>query len=543
MAAIKKHRIICLLLFCMIHSLACADGYWSDEGNFSVEWYDQTASSFSISMPEELAGLAVIVNKNAVDFSETIIYLTADIDLSAHEWVPIAFNYDKTAFKGTFDGAGYSISGLYVNKQNNVNCVGLFGNIREAKIKNLTIVDAAISFPVNNVAGIAGNAFFSYVENCSVSGSLSGSWFVSGIVGYAYNTSVVNCINYAACSGEGCVGGIGGSMYDSPINDCINEGSIYSRHSAGGLAGFCGGTSVMISDSYNSGPVGGISCIGGVMGTAYKAAKFTNISNRGTVIGEDQNVGGIVGITGEKTDFINVSNAGTVAGNENIGGIAGFMAATSAVNNSYNNAPVAGVNNVGGIAGYCELMSDSTSIRNSYNAATVTADANVGGILGFTDGEDFVVSCVYRDDAVAAPNAYGNLASEEWMQSNLFLDQLNINVLEYNNINPSCILWKQWMTDVLLNDGYPVFGSNAGIADIEAVRFRVYPNPAVTVVTIEVGGMEQSLPVRIYDMLGQLVATYIMDGSSIEIDVEGWKPGAYIFFIRKSPYGKKIIVR
>jgi len=83
--------------------------------------------------------------------------LTADIDLENEEWIP--FNpqngYVTSAYAGTFDGAGHTISGLSIN-DSSTNGVGLFGTVNSATIKNLKVEGTVSATKSGYVGGIVG---------------------------------------------------------------------------------------------------------------------------------------------------------------------------------------------------------------------------------------------------------------------------------------------------------------------------------------------------------------------------------------------------
>ncbi|MCD7766573.1 MAG: hypothetical protein LUH53_08705 [Lachnospiraceae bacterium] len=131
-----------------------------------TSWYNDTDTSFTITTASQLAGLASLVNAGTDDFSGKTIMLGNNINLNSEEWTPIGSTiyYSYYPFSGTFDGNGYTVSGLYIS--NSSEKQGLFGYISGATVKNLT-----------------------------VSGSVSSYRSVGGVVGYATNSTVIDCAN------------------------------------------------------------------------------------------------------------------------------------------------------------------------------------------------------------------------------------------------------------------------------------------------------------------------------------------------------------
>lgn len=161
--------------------------------------------------------------------------LTANIDLKNEEWTPIA-NYTTTNeifYEGTFDGGGYTISGLNVTGK--FRCASLFGAVKGGTIKNLTV---------------AGNVSHNY-------SSTGLDCHVGGIVGSALDAATIeNCSNNCSVTGGSgdFVGGIAGSNIDNArIIDCYNVGTITGTIiETGGVTGFNMGT---ISNCYNVGTI------------------------------------------------------------------------------------------------------------------------------------------------------------------------------------------------------------------------------------------------------------------------------------------------
>lgn len=190
--------------------------WWTSEGNYDVSWYDESRTEFTISTPEQLAGLAYLVN-TCHTFSGKTILLTNDIDLAEHLWVPIGRNsrnaQSVAIFGGTFDGGGHVIRNLnismkaYSYAQGSTTClVGFFG-YSSGVIENVTLAeDCAVRVTATgsqylNVGSICGVLGGNYIANCHNRAyievrSLFGNIFAAGILGFdnSYNP-VYNCSN------------------------------------------------------------------------------------------------------------------------------------------------------------------------------------------------------------------------------------------------------------------------------------------------------------------------------------------------------------
>ncbi len=216
---------------------------------------------YEISTGAELAWISEQVNEGTkTDFN---IILTDDIDLGENPWTPIGTGITSaTRFQGSFDGQGYTISGLNVF---DANYAGLFGYISgtssetPAIIKNL-IVQGSVN-GTNNSGGIAGRADNTVFSNCGNEASVSGAE-VGGIVGrqHSYGSPIIitNCYNSGAITASSRAGGILGYVNDeAQINNCYNTGTVTGDNYAGGLRGMGGTFAGEITNSYNAGNVSG----------------------------------------------------------------------------------------------------------------------------------------------------------------------------------------------------------------------------------------------------------------------------------------------
>ncbi len=211
----------------------------------------------------------------------------------------------NNAFTGTFDGQGYIITNLYINR--NVLFVGLFSSTNGATIRNVGLVNATVT----------------------------GYIYTAGLVGCATNSTVNSCyltgVNVTANDYLGHVGGMIGQN-DGNISNCYvtgtvtNTGSGYYYH-AGGLAGYNGGS---IINSYTAVDINAGCDAGGLVGYSYEGT-ISNSYAVGTVIGSC-NVGGLVGCKGNDTITI-ITNCGWWTGSGPANAIG-----NSAENVTYNQA-------------------------------------------------------------------------------------------------------------------------------------------------------------------------------------------------------------
>ena len=222
-------------------SLAAAkDPGYTIEGN----------GSYTVTSADGLINVAELVNGGKTDINIT---LGKNIDLTGKGWTPIGTNYEKR-YKGTFDGRGHTIKGLTVTT--NDQFVGLFGYLDKAgTVKNVVMEGIQITsnhvLMSGNTGGVVGYSWGT-IENCSVSGSVSGTNCVGGVVGSQKAGSIIGCSSSAIVKGTRYVGGVAGEKWGT-MTACYATGNVTLEInslkilSGGGLVGFCGGSSVLLA--------------------------------------------------------------------------------------------------------------------------------------------------------------------------------------------------------------------------------------------------------------------------------------------------------
>ena len=210
----------------------------------------ESNGSYTVYNADGLLNVAELVNGGKTYINIT---LTADIDLTGKDWTPIGTDYNNS-YTGTFDGGGHTIKGLTVTT--NDRYAGLFGDLGEAgTVKNVVMEGVQIT---NNhgsgyAGGVVGNSWGT-IENCSVSGSVSGTMRVGGVVGNQWYGSITGCSSSATVKGMGDVGGVAGDTNaGATLTACYATGNVTLEInsqkilSGGGLVGFCGGKSVLLA--------------------------------------------------------------------------------------------------------------------------------------------------------------------------------------------------------------------------------------------------------------------------------------------------------
>ena len=261
----------------------CTIGSWADGGGESGTAedlgyiYDSNTKTYTVYNANGLMNVAELVNGGKTDINIT---LDTDIDLTGKDWTPIGTDYDNS-YKGTFDGGGHTITGLTFTT--NDEYAGLFGWLNRAgTVKN--VVMEGVQITSNQIYGgsIGGVVGYSWgtIENCSVSGSVSGTVYVGGVVGAQIGGSITGCSSSATVKGTVDVGGVAGQTNSSAtLTACYATGNVTieinpAKNIAGGsLVGMNAGSSLLAcyatGNVTSTGSSTGKVHIGGFLGNNY----------------------------------------------------------------------------------------------------------------------------------------------------------------------------------------------------------------------------------------------------------------------------------
>jgi hypothetical protein len=441
----------------------------SNFGNFTFD-ADNWAMVDGVTQPylawQELEGADGVYFIDSLDDLRTIsensgfwgsdFYLTADIDAAdtanwnvgdhdnngGTEDEAMGFStigMDGTPFTGLFDGQGYVISNLYINRSAQ-SYVGLFGVANGDGISNV---------------GVEG-------------GSVTGYWYVGGLAGENYGV-ITSCYTTGVVSGKGDVGGLVGYGNGGTITSCYATGAVSGGvgGDAGGLVGYGdGGTT--ITSSYATGVVTGEAAVGGLVG--WSAASVIGCHATGPVTGSDD-VGGLVGRNQGSVEMCHTTGAVTVS-NGDAGGLVGFndggevalCYATGAVSGSetlgglvgdnyeatvdwcYATGAVTGGDTVGGLVG----LSEDSDISSCYATGLVSGTTNVGGLVGSNEIGS-VSSCYWDEDASGTDTGIGSgsggvtgLSAAEMLLQASFLG-FTFNVPQWfieDGVSPPRLYWE-----------------------------------------------------------------------------------------------------
>ena len=206
----------------------------------------ESNGSYTVYNADGLLNVAELVNGGKTDINIT---LDKNIDLTGKDWTPIGTSFDNS-YTGTFDGGGHTITGLTITTKDQF--VGLFGYLNRAgTVKNVVMegIQITSNHMFGNTGGVAGFSWGT-IENCSVSGSVSGTKCVGGVVGAQKAGSITGCSSSATVKGTVDVGGVAGEKWGS-MTACYATGNVTleidspKNLSGGGLVGFNGGSSVL----------------------------------------------------------------------------------------------------------------------------------------------------------------------------------------------------------------------------------------------------------------------------------------------------------
>lgn len=370
--------MLCVLALCLF----CLPGTALAEDNTSIPKH------LTISTVDELMDFADKVNNGPYqgdDTADMLVELTADIDMSNYEWIPIDYS-DNLHFLGTFDGNDHTISNLNMSNTNaDIQYIGLFGatsgNIRDVHVSGTfqDIKDGKSKYWFGPIAGYTEGDVIGCTSEFTVSGENDElqAQVLGGVVGFAYGLdsdtplTMENCVSYTAITGSAAsfiFGGVAGVIQNTNVINCHNEGTITITDTTGyayigGLAGQSQGDA-QLDHCVNNGAIsnpqsGNIVSMGGICGRVTKFTTFTCCTNNGAL------------------SATNNSNGGT-----DVGGIVGAIyygtgAAENdcVVENCLNNGPISGDDNakVSGIVAWCG-SSGTVSVKTSISLGELLAE-------------------------------------------------------------------------------------------------------------------------------------------------------------------------
>ena len=463
--------VLALCLTCVPSALAVGDGHFSGGTGTPSDPYQ-------ISTAQDLFDLAKAVNEDKNNYDYYSFLLTNDIDLktnASNPWTPIGNSASAQGqqFLGSFDGGGYTVSGLYVEGTHGY--AGLFGVVgmsnqtTRAEVKNLRVEgkvfverDSSL-FYAGGVAGFVGQG--AKITDCSFQGTVETTvdnraiaGYTGGIAGYNFGTISGCSVSDSKISGDSsssgtnyrvCAAGIAAATGASAIieNCTVENTAITSQASVVGTHCYAGGivadslcsiTQCTVTGGTVSGTITGtvsgdtsgynpikVSAVGGIAGIS--SGEVTDCVNSASVSGthHDQELNNVAqgsgGIVGCNENLVaRCVNSGSVTGTGNyIGGVAGYNKTTAGIYHSYNTGAVTGGDYIGGIVGRAEYG----TCDHSYNYGAVVSNssgqaANIGGVFGHIVALTASAhDCYYLDSSAASSGTADSSATVSNVES------------------------------------------------------------------------------------------------------------------------------
>jgi len=223
-----------------------------------------------------VAGVGVKVSDAAPDLRITQIWILVNYDLK---------------FNGTFDGGGYTVSDLYIDRPSE-DYVGLFGFTNGATIGDVELKDAVITGR-DSVGALIGDARSTTISNIIITDAdVTATDYASTCIGYSYDSTISECSVGGTVSGEDSIGSLVGWIYSSTISQCHGTGSVTGDDYVGGLIGTF--QTCTMSNSYSRASATGDIYVGGLAAFCYSSETITNSYSTGAVTG-NSDVGGLLG--------------------------------------------------------------------------------------------------------------------------------------------------------------------------------------------------------------------------------------------------------
>lgn len=360
--------------------------------------------------------------------------LMTDIDMTDFlgENYPTEGWYPISSFRGTIDGNGHTISGMYINRSSMSN-VGFIANLNGGTVKNLTLVYSSI-YGNSYVGGIAGSSTgtsIRTIDNCvvRVTNSINGYSYIGGLIGNGLpdakspNTLKINNSSFdgkISSSSDACdyVGGIVGATDKASITACTVFGNLLAN--AKHTGGICGYERGKVSSSYTSckfyGTIKGKQYTGGILGFSSGWSKVSNGYVSASMTGQDD-TGGICGYVGANNSIESSLFKGNINGSSRVGGICGHIEYdSSTLTTCVSISEISGGSYIGGIAGETECNIDDCLFN-----GLVSGDSYVAGISGsckYISNLRRVSRCVVISPLIAGNNYVAGIVGEGNASSN-----------------------------------------------------------------------------------------------------------------------------
>ena len=300
---------------------------------------------------------------------------------------------ESEPFKGTFDGKGYTITGLNIPTSDN-EYMGFIGMLDGGTVKNVKFASVSVNGKddVGTAVGrIINGGIVSGVQ--VLGGTVSGAKRVGGVVGSIKASGTVSdCTNAAGViANDRNAGGIVGSAYYTEtgkqmyITNCVNNGEVTASGVCGGIVSL---SAANVSGNTNTAAVKGTE-VGGIVGEQKSYGSVTNNTNSGAVMNTGGNAaygaGGIIGWLRyhgrSEANAYPVSEIISVTGNKNSGSVTGGNDAGGIVGTVYNSAVI--MNNQNTAASFSAATFAAGIVGNYQTVETPAAEAPAQNKLTF----------------------------------------------------------------------------------------------------------------------------------------------------------------
>lgn len=562
-----KTCLLTVLFIVLSNSLFFAGTYFSGSGTSGDPYQIATAENLTTlrSTPEDWAAGIYFKQMNSITVSG--------------EWTPIGNS--TTHFRGSYNGQGYTISGVTITDLNRNGYWAFFGYTNGATIQNLGLISISIS-EKSEVGGLIGYAQSTTVSNCYTTGSVSGYYgYVGGLIADTYGSTISDCYSTVTVtggtsgSGSHTGGLVGKCSNSSPISNSYHiTGNVSGRDYVGGLVGVLESSS-SVSQCYSSGSVSGTLLSGGLIG--YLSASVYDSYSRANVSISGDGSGGLVGQnSGGSID--KCYSTGTATGTTNVGGLLGSNSSGTTTNSFWDTETSSLLSSAGGTGKTTtQMKTDSTFTNAGWSSSVWNLDAgyndgyphldwqNTGGtplpveLFSFTAnvGTDFIT--LYWQTATEVNNYGFHVESKKdkvesnWETIGFVNGYGNSNSpKDYSfidkNVAAGNYLYRLKQID---NNGEFSYSSevevNVETIPTEFALYQNYPNPFNPTTTIKysvpkiINNQSSIINLKVYDILGNEVATLVNEEKEPGIYEVEWNAtdlatGIYLYRLQSNGF-------